>query len=111
MLRLRSFRVVQPTSVSEALSALAEPGARIVAGGTDLLPNLKHRLAAPTVLVSLDRLQELQQVTADDGRLCIGAGVKLSSVATHALVQSFSTRMNSSPQTIFRHVAMMPQGI
>lgn len=88
MLRLPRFGVTAPRTIEEAARALAEPGARLLAGGTDLLPNLKHRLDRPPALVSLSRLDALRQVRLDDaGMLCIGAGVTLSEVAAHALVQ------------------------
>ena len=86
MLRLPRFDVVAPTRVDDAVAALAEPGARLIAGGTDLLPNLKHRLAAPTTLVSIGRLP-LRHVERADGELRIGAGVVLADVAAHPLVR------------------------
>lgn len=87
MLRLPGFRVASPTTIAEAVAALAEPGARPLAGGTDLLPNLKHRLGAPTVLVQLSRLP-LRAVEVRDGALCLGAGVVLADLAEHPLVRA-----------------------
>lgn len=86
MLRLPGFRVASPTTIAEAVAALAEPGARPIAGGTDLLPNLKHRLGAPTVLVQLSRVP-LRHVELRDGALCVGAGVVLADLAEHPLVR------------------------
>lgn len=87
MLRLPRFRVVVPMSVADALTALAEPGARAIAGGTDLLPNLKHRLTTPTVLVQLGRLP-LRQLEACDGGLRLGTGVTLAELAAAPLVRA-----------------------
>lgn len=83
MLRLPRFEVVTPKSVDELVLALQKPGARIVAGGTDLLPNLKHRLDAPSTLVSLDRVEALQHITWDEDAnyLRIGAGTTLATIA------------------------------
>lgn len=83
MLRLPVFGSASPTSLDELVAALATPGARLIAGGTDLLPNLKHRLHAPTTLVSMDRVRELQAIRWDeDAKLVrIGAGVTLSQLA------------------------------
>jgi 4-hydroxybenzoyl-CoA reductase subunit beta len=86
VLRLPQFDVALPATIDEVVRALARPGARIVAGGTDLLPNLKHRLGAPPeVLVSLARVAALREVTLDAaaGVLAIGAGVTLTDVARH----------------------------
>ncbi len=89
MLRLAPFRVVTPTTIAEAVAALAEPGARVLAGGTDLLPNLKHRLAAPPVLVDIGRLP-LRSIARDDDGLRIGAGVVLADLAEHADVRALA---------------------
>jgi 4-hydroxybenzoyl-CoA reductase subunit beta len=85
MLRMPRFLVSTPSSIDEAVEALATPGARVVAGGTDLLPNLKHRLEQPPVLVSLSRVRELAHVAVDEaaGVLRIGARVTLTAVSEH----------------------------
>jgi 4-hydroxybenzoyl-CoA reductase subunit beta len=93
MLRLPAFDVVTPDSIDGVVAALAAtPGARIVAGGTDILPNLKHRLDAPPVLVSLARVRPLREIARepddDGGALRIGAGVTLTEVSRHALVRA-----------------------
>lgn len=67
MLSLPSFDIVSPTSIDGAIEALEEPGARLVAGGTDLLPNLKHRMDAAKTLVSLHRLAELRRIEQLEG--------------------------------------------
>ncbi len=84
MLRLPHFRASAPTTVEEGTRALkAKPGARLLAGGTDLLPNLKHRLEAPEELISLGRLTSLRGIVRDDaaGVLRIGASVRLAEIA------------------------------
>lgn len=83
MLRLPAADVLAPTTLEEAISLLADPGARLVAGGTDLLPNLKHRLERPARLVSLHRVRELGRIERDEaeGVLRLGAGVTLARVA------------------------------
>jgi 4-hydroxybenzoyl-CoA reductase subunit beta len=86
MLRLPKFELARPSSVGEAVHLLAEigPDAKILAGGTDLLPNMKHELATPGVLVSLAGIPELHGVQrASDGWLRIGAMTRLESVAAH----------------------------
>lgn len=89
MLRMPRFSVSTPTSIDEVVAALATPGARVVAGGTDLLPNLKHRLEQPPVLVSLSRVRELAHVAVDEaaGVLRIGASVTLTAVSEHPEVR------------------------
>jgi 4-hydroxybenzoyl-CoA reductase subunit beta len=89
MLRIPKLEVARPKTVSEAITILSEagPAAMIVAGGTDLIPNLKHELFTPDVLVSLGGIEELRGVhAAKDGSISIGAMTSLADVAAHALL-------------------------
>ncbi len=84
MLRLPRFALERPRTVAEAVALLADPDreALLVAGGTDLLPNMKHGLFEPDVLVSLEDVDELRAVEVDaDGWLSIGAMTTLADVA------------------------------
>ena len=53
-----------------------------VAGGTDLIPNMKHRLFEPGHLVALKRIQEMGGITVADGYLRIGAVETLSGIVS-----------------------------
>jgi len=88
MLRLPRFDLRRPRTVAEAVTALAEagPAGMIVAGGTDLLPNMKHELFTPEVLVSLDGIEELRGVREEDGWISIGAMTSLADVARHPAI-------------------------
>jgi 4-hydroxybenzoyl-CoA reductase subunit beta len=80
MMRLPRFHYVSPSSVQEAAERLAEAGdAIVVAGGTDVLPNMKRRQQTPSTLIGLRRIQELVGVEAGDG-LTLGAGLTLASL-------------------------------
>ena len=63
MLRLPWFEHRAPRSVAEAAKMLADEGPRamLIAGGTDLLPNMKRRHQAPQVLISLSGISELRR--------------------------------------------------
>jgi 4-hydroxybenzoyl-CoA reductase subunit beta len=86
MLRLPPFRYVAPRSVEEAVSAFADagPDTMLVAGGTDLFPNMKRRQFEPRTLVGLRGIAALRGVrgSAREG-LVIGAGTTLTAVALH----------------------------
>ncbi|MBV8031406.1 MAG: FAD binding domain-containing protein, partial [Betaproteobacteria bacterium] len=84
MLRLPWFEYRAPRSVAEAASILANEGPRamLVAGGTDLLPNMKRRHQAPQVLVSLRGLSELRGITNGDV-LALGPALSLAEIARH----------------------------
>jgi 4-hydroxybenzoyl-CoA reductase subunit beta len=79
MLRLPWFEHRAPRSVAEAAKILAGegPGAMLVAGGTDLLPNMKRRHQSPRVLVSLRQIGELRKMNG-----AFGAGLTLHEVAS-----------------------------
>jgi aerobic carbon-monoxide dehydrogenase medium subunit len=69
------FDYVTPTSLDEAVAALRDGGedAKIIAGGHSLVPLMKLRLAAPTVLVDLRKVAGLRGIQREDGLFRIGA--------------------------------------
>ncbi len=88
MMPLPPFDLAQPRLVEDAVGLLAEAGeeGRILAGGTDLLVNMKQGIDSPRLLVSLSDLPLRGVTAASDGGLVIGAGELLDVVATHPLV-------------------------
>ena len=73
-MRLPKFEYFEPTDIHEAVSILQnEPAARILAGGTDLLVNMKHRVECPPVVVNIKRIAGLDFVRQDNGNFRIGA--------------------------------------
>ncbi len=71
MMRLPPFRICAPVSVADAVKLMADhgPEAMLVAGGTDLYPNMKRRQFEPTVLVGLRGIRDLAGVRGrGDGR-------------------------------------------
>jgi 4-hydroxybenzoyl-CoA reductase subunit beta len=84
MLRLPAFRLDQPASLAEAAAILAGegPAARVVAGGTDLLPNLKRRHQKAERIVSLAGIAALRGVAANGG-VTIGAMERLADLEAH----------------------------
>ena len=86
MIRLPAFDYLAPRTVSDAVRYLADrgPDAMLVAGGTDLFPNMKRGQFEPKVLIGLRGIGELNGVTGDAARgVSIGAGTTLSNVAAH----------------------------
>ena len=74
------FDFVKPASVADAVKALAADGAQALSGGQTLTAVLKQRLAAPSVLVSLNGIAEMRGVKSAGGVVTIGGAV------THAVV-------------------------
>lgn len=89
MLRLPPHRYHRPSTVEEAVALLGEHAGDVmpVAGGTDLLPNMKHRLFEPGHLVSLRGIAGLRGIRWEGEALRIGAAETLTSVATHPEVR------------------------
>src|SRR5438093_8888639 len=102
MLRLPQFRMIEPTTWTAAATLLREHGAgasdvaggtpsvppvMLVAGGTDLFPNMKRRQFTPQVLVSLGRVSDAREISNGSG-LRIAAGATLTEIATHPTVRA-----------------------
>jgi carbon-monoxide dehydrogenase medium subunit len=84
-----AFDYVRPSSVDEAVAALAERGddAKVLAGGQSLLPLLRLRLAYPEVVVDVGRVDELRGITDEGDLLRIGAMTTHHDIISNALVQ------------------------
>ncbi|MEU2000572.1 xanthine dehydrogenase family protein subunit M [Rhodococcus sp. NPDC019627] len=101
-----TFDYVAPTTVEEAVAALAEAGddAKILAGGQSLLPVLRLRLSSPSTLVDLGRIGALRGVREDGDSIVIGAMttyydmIRDPLVQEHALLLVEATRTVADPQ-------------
>lgn len=80
---LPEFTLHRAATWADAAAALAAtPGARVLAGGTDLLPNLRRGLGVAPVLVALDSIADYAALVQDaPGRWTLGAGVTLAALA------------------------------
>src|SRR5712675_1487306 len=88
MMRLPWFGFHSPKTIDEAATILAAEGpqAMLIAGGTDLLPNMKRRHQTPATLVSLRRIEALKKISNGSGStLC--AGLTLNEIVANAAVR------------------------
>lgn len=86
-MRLPKFEYVEPINLKEASSILhQEAGARVFAGGTDLLVNMKHRVETPALLVNLKKIAGLDFIQVDDGVVRIGALTPLKKIYSHPFI-------------------------
>ena len=86
-MRLPKFEYFEPKDLKEALSILQnEPAAKILAGGTDLLVNMKHRVECPPVLVNIKRIADLDFMRRDNGDIRIGALTPLKRLQAESLI-------------------------
>lgn len=81
---ISDFDLCRPASVTEAVALLAREGAMPIAGGTDLLPNLRRGLHAPQRVVDLQALPAFDTIERTATHWSLGAGVTLATLATHA---------------------------
>lgn len=101
-----SFDYVAPQSLTDALAALAEHGddAKVLAGGQSLLPILRMRLNAPSVVIDLGKVAELQGISDEGDHLVIGAMTTYAAVlaseavSTHAALLSKAVATVADPQ-------------
>jgi aerobic carbon-monoxide dehydrogenase medium subunit len=104
------FDYVAPTSVEEALAALAEGGedAKVLAGGQSLLPVLRMRMNVPSVVVDLSRIESLRGVRDDGDAIVVGAMTTHSDVfhdplvREHALLITEAVEQLADPQVRHR---------
>lgn len=78
-----------PRSLGEAIGLLAELGddAKVLAGGQSLIPAMRFRLAAPSSLIDINRIEGLSYLREENGHLAIGALTRESALEESAIVQ------------------------
>ncbi len=79
---MNRYDYVRPDTIADAIAALNSPGARALAGGTNLVDLMKYNVAAPERVVDINRLP-LKSIEVADGSLRIGALVSNSELAWH----------------------------
>lgn len=87
---MRAFEYVRPATLSEAVALLAEhgPGARPLAGGTDLIIRLRDGSIRPAVVVDVKAIAELDEgIREEGGRLVVGARAVMTDIAADARVR------------------------
>jgi aerobic carbon-monoxide dehydrogenase medium subunit len=103
------FDYVRASSVEDAVTALAaDPEAKVLAGGHSLLPAMKLRVARPSTLIDIGRIEGLSSIRADGDEVVIGALARHHDVATSELlhervpIASFAAAQIGDPAV--RHV-------
>jgi carbon-monoxide dehydrogenase medium subunit len=92
-----AFAYAKPKSLAEALDLLAQPGAKVLAGGQSLIPTLNMRLSSPELLVDIGGLQELRGISVQKDFLRVGA------LTTHAQLESSAE--------VKKHVPLLSQAV
>ena len=108
-MRLPKFRYVEPESIKEASTILLdEPGAKFLAGGTDILPNMKHRVELPSVVVNMKKIPELNTIQQDNGAIRIGALTSLKKVYEYPIIAKNLSALASAASSVgsYHHQTM-----
>ena len=103
MMRLPKFEYRTPQTIAEAVRVMADvgPEGQFVAGGTDLYPNMKRRQQTPKTVISVMRLNELNQIVGDGSYgLQIGASVTLTEVCENEVIKSTYPVVAQAARTI-----------
>src|SRR5260370_2756913 len=84
-----SFDYLVAQSVNEAVALLDQHGedAKILAGGQSLIPLLRFRLAGPSVLIDINRINGLEYIQETDGTLHIGALTREAELDSSSLIR------------------------
>ncbi len=103
MMRLPKFRYFAPRTIGEAASIVRDEGpeTKVVAGGTDLFPNMKRRHQMPATLVGLRRVAGLSEVRARaGGALSVGAGATLTDLERNSAIAGGYRGLHESIRSI-----------
>ena len=97
-----AFAYARPSTVDEALQAIAEGGddVKIMAGGQSLIPVMRLRLAAPETVVDLTRVAEMRGVRDDGDAIVIGAMTTHHDVMTDPLVLQHAPLIAEATETV-----------
>jgi 4-hydroxybenzoyl-CoA reductase subunit beta len=87
-MHLPPFDYYAPDTLSHALKLKSDlgSGASILAGGTDLVVNLKHRLLSPASVITLKKIKDIHEIQVKRDSIVIGAGATLAEIAKHEAV-------------------------
>ena len=109
-MRLPRFEYVRPKTIEDAVSAIASPNrkAKILAGGTDLLVNMKYRVVCPDTVVSIKHLPELCAITSANGHTAIGACANLTELGNNTgMIEKFPAFHNAVRAVASQHLRNM----
>ena len=97
-----AFEYLRPTSLAEATRLLAAnpDDAKILSGGHSLIPMMKLRLANPSVLIDIGRLDELRGIREEDGTIVLGANTTHYDAESSALLQQRCPLMSETAAAI-----------
>ena len=109
-MRLPKFEYLEPKTLNEAAQALASDmkGSVLIAGGTDLLVNMKHRVLQPKYVINLKTIPKLAYLSNEKGGWRIGALTTLHDIASSPMIQESLPVLSQAAREVgaYAHQAM-----
>lgn len=100
-LPLDAFRLVQPRDATAAVAARRETeGSTFLAGGTDLIANLRRGIGCPPALIDLSGIEELREIDCGETGTRIGAGVTLAALARSTTIRERHAAVAQAAESI-----------
>jgi 4-hydroxybenzoyl-CoA reductase subunit beta len=98
---LPELALLRPRTLAEAAEArAANPAARLLGGGTDLLVNIRRGIEAPAQLIDMTGIAELRAIAADEAALELGASASLAEIAAHPGIRAHYPVVAEAAQSI-----------
>lgn len=86
---MREFDYYEPRTVAEACNIMLLDGAKVIAGGTDLVVQIKHSTRRPTVVVNLKNVETLKGVWSDEKGIFVGALTPITEIAESPEINAY----------------------
>jgi 4-hydroxybenzoyl-CoA reductase subunit beta len=98
---LPNFQLLRPTTAADAVALRAANAAsRYIAGGTDLLPNIRRGLVSAEVVIDLSAITDLSRLEERPEAIHIGAGVSLAKIAAHPAIRQRLAALAEAAQAV-----------
>ena len=93
---------IRPKNLNDLLNNKKETEGRgeVIAGGTNLIPQIKEKLKSPDFLIDVGDLQELSQIKEENGVITIGAGTTIADIASSEIIKSKSPILASAARQL-----------
>jgi len=97
---MQGFEYLRPATISELKKDLSTPGARILAGGTDIIPKMRQGIFSAPVLVDTSRLESLDFIEDQGNEVVLGALTTHQKLADSPLIQNVNPALSAAAESI-----------
>ena len=99
---MNNTKYIKPEKLSDVIELMNIHRSQItfIAGGTDLLPQIRNRLKSPELIVDISEIEELLSVTMKDDVISVGAAVKMVDIASNEIVSSYCPILASAAGSV-----------